>query len=100
MKGADMTTRDEFVRKMHARLDSWNAEIDKLMVKADQAGAETRAEYHRHIASLRSQRDAAKKKFEHLQDAGEGAWQDMRAGVELAWDAMGEAIDSVKSRFK
>ena len=32
-----MTTKDEFVRKMHSELDQWNNEIDALITKADKA---------------------------------------------------------------
>jgi len=32
--------------------------------------------------------------------SGEGAWGDMKTGIELAWTSMGEAIDSARSRFK
>jgi uncharacterized protein involved in exopolysaccharide biosynthesis len=95
-----MSARDEYIRKMHAKLNIWNAEIDSLAAKADQAGADVRAGYHRQLEALRAQRDEAKKKMERLQSESESAWQDMKAGVELAWDAMGEAIDSAKSRFK
>ena len=42
----------------------------------------------------------ARKRMEHLQQSGEGAWEDLKAGVELAWDAMGEAMESATSRFK
>ncbi len=95
-----MSSRDEYVRKMHAKLDAWNAEIDRLAAKADQAGADVRAGYKKQLEALRVQRDDARKTMERLQSTGEGAWQDMKAGVEAAWHAMGEAIDSAKSRFK
>jgi hypothetical protein len=95
-----MGTKDEYVRKMHAKLDLWNAEIDGLAAKADQVSADARAGYYKQIEALRSRRDDAKKTMAQLQNAGEGAWRDMKAGMEMAWDAMGEAIDSAKSRFK
>ena len=43
---------------------------------------------------------ATREKIEELQTSGESAWDDLKAGIELAWTAMGEAIDSAKSRFK
>ena len=95
-----MSTKEEYIRKMHAKLDIWSAEIDSLAAKADQASAELKAGYHKQIEALNARREDARKKMAQLQSAGEGAWQDMKAGVELAWDAMGEAIDSAKSRFK
>ena len=95
-----MMTKDEYVRRMHSKLDHWNAEIDKLAAKASQSRAEVGAEYHRQVEELRSKRDEAKSSLERLQNAGEGAWEDMKAGLEMAWAAIGEAIDSAKSRFR
>ena len=95
-----MPTKDEYVRKMHSKLDLWNAEIDKLAARANQSKAEMRAEYGKQIEELQPKRDEAKNKLERLQNAGEGAWEDMKVGLEMAWDAIGEAVDSAKSRFK
>jgi len=33
-----MADKDAYVQKLHAKLDEWNAEIDKLKAKADKAG--------------------------------------------------------------
>ena len=95
-----MTTKDEFVRKMHSKLDHWNADIDALTAKANDAEASARDEYHKQIETLRSKRDEARSKLSALETAGEGAWQDLKAGVELAWDAVSEAVHSATSRFK
>lgn len=95
-----MITKDEFVRKMHARLDQWNADIDALKAKADRAEAGARAEYHKQLDALRSKRDDARSKLHELESAGENAWEDLKAGVELAWDSVSEAVRSAASRFK
>jgi uncharacterized coiled-coil DUF342 family protein len=99
-KENDMSTKEDFVRKMHAKLDQWNAEIDALTAKADQAGAEARTEYHKQLDALRGKRDHARSKLNELESASEGAWQDLRAGVELAWESVSEAVRSATSRFK
>lgn len=95
-----MSAKDEYIRKMHAKLDQWSNEIDALTAKADQAGAQARSEYHKHIEILHGKRDLARNKMEELQKSAAGAWEDMKAGVEMAWDAVGEALDSARSRFK
>lgn len=95
-----MIAKEEFVRKMHAKLDEWNAEIDALKAKADQAEAEARSEYHKQLEALRSKRDEARGKLNELESAGESAWQDLKAGVELAWESVSEAVRSATSRFK
>ena len=51
------------------------------------------------IAGLRAKQDEARTKLASLRNAGEGAWEDLKAGVEMARDAIGEAIKSAKSRF-
>lgn len=95
-----MSSKDEYLRKLHAKLDELNAEIDLLSTKADGVTEDLRKEYHEQIESLKAKQAAAKQKVEELQRAGGSALEDMKSGLDLAWTAMGEAIDSARSRFK
>ncbi len=95
-----MSAKDEFVRKMHAQLDRWNAEIDVLAAKARVAEAEARADFEEQLEDLRRERDKARQKLEALDAASEGAWQDLKNGVEQAWDSVTQAVHSATSRFK
>lgn len=95
-----MSNRDEYIRKMQAKLEEWNAEIDTLAAKASEVSADVKKEYNEQIESLKAKQAVARQKIEELQQAGESAWVDLKAGIELAWTAMGEAIDSARSRFK
>ena len=95
-----MSTKDEYVRKMHAKLEEWSADIDSLATKANDVSGDVRRELHDQIAALKVKQAAAQQKIEELQKAGDSAWKDLKAGIDLAWTAIGESIDSVKSRFK
>lgn len=95
-----MSTKDEFVREMHSKLDQWNAEIDVLAAKARVAEAQARADYQRQLDELRNERDKARQKLEALEASSEGAWQDLKDGVEKAWDSVSQAVRSARSRFK
>lgn len=95
-----MNSRDEYVRKMQAKLEVWNADLDRLTAKANEVSADIRSEYGEQIEALKAKQAAARQKIEEVQKTGESAWQDLKSGVELAWDAIEEAIDSAKSRFK
>ena len=95
-----MNSRDEYIRKMQAKLEEWNAEIDTLTAKAGEVTADVKNEYNEQIESLKAKQAGARQKIEELQQAGESAWGDLKSGIELAWTAMGEAIDSARSRFK
>lgn len=95
-----MSHRDEYVRKMQQKLEEWNIEIDKLGAKADGVKGDLKLEYSEQIASLKAKQAVARKKIGELQQAGDSAWEDLKSGSELAWDALREAVDSAKSRFK
>ncbi|MEJ2658494.1 MAG: hypothetical protein P8012_15105, partial [Desulfobacterales bacterium] len=92
--------KDAYVQKLHAKLDEWNADIDKLKAKADQAKAETRLKYQKEIENLQKKRKAIEIKLTELHRAGEGAWEDLKSGVQSAWDSMEEALKSARTRFK
>jgi chromosome segregation ATPase len=94
-----MSTRDDYVKTMHELLDKLNAEIDALADKAEHARADLHEETREQIAQLRTRQAQARDRLASLRDAGEGAWEDMKAGMEMAKEAIGEAIESAKSRF-
>lgn len=95
-----MATRDEYVRKMHAKLDEMNAEIDRLIARSGEVEEAGRQEFGRRMEDLRQRRDEARARLESLGQSGESAWEDIKAGTELAWQAIAEAIDSARQRFK
>jgi uncharacterized coiled-coil DUF342 family protein len=94
-----MADKDAYVQKLHAKIDEWNAEIDKLKAKADQAEADARTNYSKEVENLKSKRREAEKKLDEVRHAGEGAWEDLKAGAQSAVDAMEAALKSAKSRF-
>lgn len=94
-----MSTRDEYVRRMQAKLEEWNADIDALTARGSEVSAEMKHEYQQQIEALKAKQAGARQKMEELQKSGESAWDDLKAGIELAWTAIGEAVDSAKSRF-
>uniref|UniRef100_A0A831U6K8 Coiled coil domain-containing protein n=1 Tax=Geobacter metallireducens TaxID=28232 RepID=A0A831U6K8_GEOME len=95
-----MGTREEYVKKLQVKLEEWNADIDKLSAKAGEVKAELRHEYAEQLETLKAKQAVARQKFEELQKSGGSAWEDLKAGMELAWNAVSEAIDSAKSRFR
>lgn len=95
-----MISRDEFIRKTQEKLEELNAEIDVLTDRAAKATKEARSELLEQLESLKLKEADARQKIEEIKHAGEGALKDMKSGIELAWTAMGEAIDSARSRFK
>jgi len=94
-----MTASDAYEKKMEARLEQIDAEIDKLKAKAKAAEADAQLEYTRHLSDLRQRRDAAGAQLAQLRQAGDDALDDVRAGVENAWKELKDAVDQARSRF-
>lgn len=95
-----MSMRETYEKKLEAKLDEWSAEIDKLKAKADEAQADVQLEYYKQIEELRSLQATANKKLVVLAKAGDDAWEDLKAGIESAWDSLGNALKSATSRFQ
>lgn len=94
-----MPDKDAYVQKMHAKLDEWNADIDKLKAKAENAKAESRLEYQKEIETLEQKRNEVEEKLAEVSRSSEGAWEDLKSGIQSAWDSMEEAFKSARSRF-
>lgn len=92
--------RDAYVQKLKAKLDEWNAEIDILAAKAEQAEAEAKIEYHKRLEDLRAKRGELEEKIAELQQAGEGAWEDLKQGLENSWDILKISFSRAKSEFE
>jgi len=95
-----MSRKEAYEQKLQAQLDEWSAKIDKLKAKADSAEADAQLEYHKQIEELRSMQEAAANKLTELKDTGDDAWEDLKAGIDNAWDSLGDAWKSAASRFK
>jgi chromosome segregation ATPase len=95
-----MSDRDQYIEKMKARLDEWNAELAKLEARARSAEADMRMQYDRQIEELRNRRDEAEKRFRELRAAGEESWERLRKGMETAWDEMSRAFRDAADRFR
>jgi hypothetical protein len=95
-----MNSKDRYVQKMEDKLDEWSAEIDLMAAKAGKVAAGARTEYHEQVALLREKQADARQMLKGVRQSGEGAWEDLAAGIDLAWTAMREAVTSAKTRFK
>jgi uncharacterized coiled-coil DUF342 family protein len=95
-----MKDKEAYVQKLHAKIDEWNADIDKLRAKADHLEADSRIEYQKQIEALKNKRNEIENKLADLSRSGEGALEDLKTGIDLAWEAMNEAVKSATARFR
>ncbi|UUX51171.1 coiled coil domain-containing protein [Nisaea acidiphila] len=95
-----MTDKDPYIAKAKARIDQWDAEIDKVKAKAEEAEADAKIEYRRQADEMRAQRNKAESRLQDLRAASNDAWENLKSGFETAWKDISSAFDSAKSRYQ
>jgi hypothetical protein len=95
-----MMNRDEYVQKLKAQLDLWNAEAQTWEAKAKEGQSHMKAEYEKQLAALNSRRDETLYQMKLLQSASTDAWQDMMRGTDAALKNLQEAFNKARSHFE
>lgn len=94
-----MTSKEAYEKKLEAKIEEWNAELDKLRAQAKGRKADAQADLDKHLSDLESKRDAARAKLEELQDASADAWEDLKDGAERSWKEFESAFASASKHF-
>ena len=95
-----MTSRDDYVDKLKAQLDHWNAEVAKWEAQAKGAKAEMQVRYAKELDVLRAQRKLARYNLKLLEGASATAWVELRKGADEAWDSMQAAVTAARTHFE
>jgi len=93
-------TRDEYIAKLKAQLDEWNAQLEQLETKGQNAKAEAQSEYEDQLAALRHRRDEAYQKLDELTQASGDAWEDLQQGCDKAFTALKEGVERAWAHFR
>jgi len=95
-----MNKREQYLDKLKAQLDGWNAELAKWEAKARSAHADMRIESEKQIDAFRRQRDQAMEQMHKVQAATGDAWSDLVRGADDTWAKMREAFEKANSHFR
>ncbi len=94
-----MNKRDQYLEKLKAQLDEWNAEVAKWEAKNRSAQAGMRIEYEKQLEAFRRQRDQGLEQMRKVQAETGDAWVDLVRGADDAWAKMREAFEKAQSHF-
>ncbi len=95
-----MEDKKSYLQKMADQLKQWDAKIDELKAKAVKAKAESRAELLKQVDALRAKKEGVQGKLKQLQEAGDGAWDEMKSGLERSWTEFKGAFTNASAKFK
>ncbi len=94
-----MQDKKSYLQMLAGQLQEWETELDGLKVKVHLAKADAQDELQKQIEELRSKKEMAQGKLKQLQEAGDEAWDDIKAGVEKSWTELRGAFSSAISKF-
>ena len=94
-----MTTRDVYIEKMKAHLDTLNASMNELEAKAKEAREDARDKYQAEMAKLQQQYRVAVAKLDDMKAAGADTWEAMVAEMEKVRDAFVHSFSYFKSQL-
>ena len=83
-----MISRDDYVSKLKAQIDEWNAQAAKW----EATGA-------KNVEQFRARRDEALAELRRVQSASANAWRDMIRGADSALKDVQEAFDKARRQF-
>lgn len=89
----------EYMEKIDEMLTEYNAKLAQMRAKAIQVQTDMRREYLGQVKMLESKRDELRGTYGQLKEAGVGAWEDAKEGIETAMADFKEAFEKVKNRF-
>jgi hypothetical protein len=94
-----MTIKQDFQKQVEGQLAVWQAQVTDHQERLAKAGADARADQEKVIVSLRESAGQAKKLLGQIQEAGEGAWNDMQAASQRAFEQLQKGWADALTRF-
>ena len=95
-----MSTKEAYKQKIEAELELAQAKLAEFKAQAKSSAADARIKNAKQVDDLEQKIDATKAKLKELGEASDDAWEQLKVGVESAWDALSTAIRNAAAKFK
>jgi len=92
-------TKEEFQKKLDARLKELDAEIAKLREKGRDLKDKAKTDWDQKMAELETKRVAARAKLAEVSHSSAEAWKDVQKGAQSAWDEVDKAFREASREF-
>jgi hypothetical protein len=91
-----MSLHQLYVAKMQAQMSEWSVKLAAMKAKLDEAELHGRFEFHKQVDASQRQHEVASRHLDELKQAGEEAWESLRAGVEIVWKELATSVNGEK----
>ncbi len=93
--------KNTFLNEMQTKLDNVDSKLAVLAKEAEAKGldASAKAEYEKHMGSLKARKAELKAKLSEVQNASDGAWPAIKHEAEVVYDDLVSYMDKVYSQY-
>lgn len=95
--------KDAYTRKAEAQLEEAVARLETVKARLKGAVADGQIEMAETLRNAEKQADAhvetVRRRLARLRDAGEESWEDLKEGVDEAWEELAVTIKKIVGRF-
>ena len=95
-----MTTRQDYLEKIGNQLDAWEKDVKDLEDKLHHVEHDFKESCEHKVHDAKAKYEHAKTKLYHLTHAADDAWDDVKDGLEIAWDGLKLGILAARSEFE
>lgn len=97
---ADVEEREAYRDKIRAQLRQWEARLEELRAKKEEAAADARLKLGREIKEATRQREEAAKRLQQLERRGGLLWQETRSRLQSLSDRLRETLREMAGRAR
>lgn len=94
-----MNSKESFINKIESNLEQAQVTFARLRSQSAMRTAGNREKHDRQVLEIDLKIDALKIKLKELNDANEGAWEQLTDGVENTWTSLQATLQDVVTSF-
>lgn len=95
-----MDTRQAYKDKYEAQIKVWGAKVDEIKAHAQKAKAQAKIDIAPHVDSVHEKYEAAKAKLDHLGQATDDKWQDVKKEADKVWHELEHSVEGAFAAIK
>jgi len=77
-----------YVEKLQAQIKEWNAKLNLLQAKADNASTDVKIKYMKQVEKVKQQKEHIEEQLGELLEAGEDVWEDVKRKLDDAQEEL------------
>jgi len=95
-----MEIQEAYKQKMAAQLKEWNAQIELLEARVENASADVAVRQAETLRDLRAKQRAAAEKMLELEKSTGEAWEKVKETADKVWDELKAGVTEAHGKFK